>query len=182
MRGEVEVHQQLFVHTGVSQGKMVLGEDKLWFNPNDEQIQKSMQGATCGGEVCVSPPLLGRIYSPWVHRLDQGSVPVTKGQCIPTENLREDDGNTFVCCNVFFFLIHIRFLKVVLWVIFIPYQQTIHNAAVLPSWSTGQRPHRLPTSPWQIWALSSASVGHPSKPCYRIGSCQLAQLAFGKPP
>lgn len=42
-------------------------------------------------------------------------MPVTKGQCIPTENLREDDGNTFVCCNVFFFFfIHIRFLKVVL--------------------------------------------------------------------
>lgn len=26
------------------------------------------------------------------------------------------------------------------------------------------------------------SVGHPSKPCYRIGALQLAQLAFGKPP
>lgn len=34
----------------------------------------------------------------------------------------------------------------------------------------------------QIWALSSVSVGHPSKPFYRIGACQLAQLAFGKPP
>lgn len=34
----------------------------------------------------------------------------------------------------------------------------------------------------QIWALSSVSVGHPSKPCYRIGARQLAQLAFGKPP
>lgn len=41
-------------------------------------------------------------------------------------------------------------------------------------------PQVLDTS--QIWALSSVSVGHPSKPCYRIGAHQLAQLAFGKPP
>lgn len=34
----------------------------------------------------------------------------------------------------------------------------------------------------QIWALSSVSVGCPSKPCYRIGARQLAQLAFGKLP
>ena len=34
----------------------------------------------------------------------------------------------------------------------------------------------------QIWALSSVSVGRPSKPCYRIGAHQLAQLAFGKLP
>lgn len=34
----------------------------------------------------------------------------------------------------------------------------------------------------QILTLSSVSVGCPSKPCYRIGDCQLAQLAFGKPP
>lgn len=33
----------------------------------------------------------------------------------------------------------------------------------------------------QILVLSSVSVGCPSKPCYRIGDRQLAQLAFGKP-
>lgn len=32
----------------------------------------------------------------------------------------------------------------------------------------------------QILALSSVSVGCLSKPRYRIGACQLAQLAFGK--
>lgn len=61
-------HQQLFVHTGVSQWKMVLGEDKLWFKPNDEKIQESMCGAQeprVGEEsVCATPPLLGSIYSP----------------------------------------------------------------------------------------------------------------------
>lgn len=34
----------------------------------------------------------------------------------------------------------------------------------------------------QILVLSSVPVGRPSKPCYRIGARQLAQLAFGKPP
>lgn len=71
-------HQQLFVHIGVSQCKMVLGEDMLWFNPNDEQIQESTYGARqqCVGEesVCASPPLLERIYSPRVQLLDQVSV------------------------------------------------------------------------------------------------------------
>lgn len=64
------------------------------------------------------------------------------------------------------------------------YTQTNHSAAVLPSWPAGQRTLRLPASldTRQIWALSSLSVGHPSKPCYRNGACQLAQLALGKPP
>lgn len=51
------------------------GEDKLWFGHN-EQIQESMYGAQqpCLGEksVCVTPTVLGRIYSPWVYWLDQG--------------------------------------------------------------------------------------------------------------
>lgn len=44
----------------------------------------------------------------------------------------------------------------------------------------GDYPQVLDTR--QIWVLSSVSVGRPSKPRYRIGARQLAQLAFGKPP